>query len=120
MNQPGFAIKLEEAVGELEALTAALAGSDPQDLAKLGGLLARRHHAVTQVAAHLDDAARLPEAQVQRLSQVWQGGQQMEERLKLVAAGLRGQLQELYRAAWHTRAFSADIGQAGQRFDVEA
>jgi|SoiMethySBSTD1v2_1073268.scaffolds.fasta_scaffold651763_2 hypothetical protein len=33
----------------------------------------------------------------------------MEERLKLVATGVRHQLQELHRAAWHVGALSADL-----------
>jgi hypothetical protein len=120
MSQACFAVKLEEALGELESLTSALHRIDPDDLAQLGGLLERRQRAVLEVTSHLNRQARLPEPQAARLNRAWQGGQQAEERLKLVAAGARHQLQELYRAAWHTRALSADQGYAGQNFDLEA
>ena len=121
MTSPScFAGKLEEALGELEALTGGLQKTDPDDLATVGGLLARRQQAVLELTAPRENQAPWPEAQAARLTVVWQGGQQVQERLKLVAAGTRHQLQELYRAACHARAISADLGQAGHNLDIEA
>ena len=119
-NQSCFAGKLEEALGELEALTGALQKTDPDDLAAVTGLLARRHQAVLEITAPPGNPASWPEAQAARLTIAWQGGQQVQERLKLVAAGTRHQLQELYRAACHARAIAADLGQAGPNLDIEA
>lgn len=122
MSQPCFAGNLEEALGELEALTSELQKSDPDELAVMGGLLARRHQAAAAVTRQLNQQQvnNWPEAHMARLAAAWQGGQQVEERLKLVAAGTRHQLQELYRAAWHARAISTEFDPAGHGFDIEA
>jgi hypothetical protein len=117
MSQSSFAGNLEDALEGLEAVTGALRQSDPDDLTAMGVLLARRHQAVVAVTSQLGPEQRWPEAQTARLQQAWQ---QLEERLKLVAAGTRHQLQELYRAAFHTRALSADIGQLGQNVQIDA
>lgn len=119
-SQSGFAGNLEEALRELEALTGALHKTDPDDLATVEGLLARRQQAVLAVTAQRGNQAPWPEAQAARLTMAWQGGEQFEERLKLVAAGTRHQLQELYRGACLARAISADLEYAGHNFDIEA
>ena len=120
MSQSCFAGNLEDALAELEGLTVELQRSDPDELTIMGGLLARRLQATASVTSQLAQQTGWPEAHLARLTAAWQGGQQVEERLKLVVAGTRHHLQELYRAACHTRAIAADLGQAGHNFDIEA
>ena len=117
---PGFAVNLDQALAELETCTGAMRLTDPHDLAALDLLLSRRHRAIEGLAGQLRLGGQIAQGHAVRLAEAWNAGQQMDERLKLVLADTRHQLQDLHRAHCHTRALAADLGRAGQNFDLEA
>jgi hypothetical protein len=96
----------EACLSELEAVAADLRASDPSELGEVAALLQRRQTAV----GHLESAgAATTLEQLDRLRGVWLCGQDLEERLKLVREGVRGQAAELYRIQFHTRAAKASM-----------
>jgi hypothetical protein len=99
----------EACLAELEAVAADLRASDPDELGQLAVLLERRQTAV----GHLESAGTATTLeQLDRLRGVWLGGQDLEERIKLVREGVRGHAAELYRLQFHTRAALASMAAA--------
>ena len=85
----------EEALAELEALHRRV----PAPI-WVGNLLARRHRIVVDLASQIGNFGQRP-------NRPWT--ERRWRSVKLVAAGVWHQLQELHRAAWHVGALSADL-----------
>ena len=99
-----FRQDFQACLAELEAVTAQLRSTDPEEFGQLTALLGRRKAAIDVVAPALAIAA--PE-DVERARVAWSGGAGIEERIKLVQAAARDQLRDIYRLQFHLRAMSA-------------
>ena len=117
---PDAPAEFEIVLAELEAVTVQLLASDPHELDRLRGLLERRQTAVSEVAGRLDGQHEV--SAVDRTRQAWEQGREMEERLRLVRAATRLQLQELYRVNFHLHALATSGSDAPHSscFDPQA
>lgn len=95
---------MESSLVELEVLTAALRGADPDDLDSIEPLLVRRGLAIGAVLAQLDRATPAEQA---RLSAVLAAGEEFGERLRLVGAATRDRMRELHRLQLVSRAIGS-------------
>ena len=101
---PAASVDFEIVLAELETVTVQLLTSDPHELDRLGGLLERRRTAVIEVANRL--GGHHETSAEDRARHAWEQGREMEERLRLVRAATRLQLQELYRVNFHLHALA--------------
>lgn len=109
----------EACLAELEAVTAELRGTDPEQFGQVALLLGRRQAAIAAVAPELETAA--PEA-LERARMAWSGGADIEERIRLVQAAARDQLREIYRLQFHLRAMAAPgaAAESGSQVELQA
>jgi hypothetical protein len=114
-----FREDFQSCLAELEAVTAQLRSTDPEDFGRVQSLLGRRQAAIAVVAPALAQAS--PQS-VERARMAWSGGAEVEERIKLVQAAAREQLREIYRLQFHLRAVSAPgvPAESGSHVELEA
>ncbi len=106
-------ITWDAAENELETVTAELNRSDPADLGLLARLIERRGRVVETIASLAAAAGEGASVPVRPLTVAPE--LEIQKRLGMVRLNLRAKLSELYRARFHTQAYTAECAA-----DVEA
>ncbi|MFN7925404.1 MAG: hypothetical protein U0Q16_35220 [Bryobacteraceae bacterium] len=95
---------VERMIGELEIMDRELLTLDPVEFGRIGDKLARREVLINALSTRTLDG---PERR--RLRVIWQNGKQLEDKLVLVKAAIKAQMQDLYREGFLLRALSAAL-----------
>lgn len=91
-------------IGELELMDRELLALDPTEFGPIEAKLARREVLINALATkNLDGPER------RRLRVIWQNGKALDDKLQLVRASIRAQMQDLYREGFLLRALSATL-----------
>jgi len=92
---------VDRVLGALESLDRELIALDPNQLGQIESLLARRQSLIADVAVQ-----RLEPGERFRLRQIWENGKGFENRLLLVRASIRTEMQAIHRGSVLARALS--------------